>query len=305
MPDIKFPDLSNFQATVDWPTLRQACGVVAEQISWGLLLTIPAGRKAAIRAANFDLVIWYMGLRPDQPIVQQVLTFHNALGTLLPHETICLDWETTQGVGTPTAAQRDEALSALAFAFGRPVTSIGTYAPLSLLQANSAPAGWVWAASYGTVEPSLPHALWQYTNGTFVSLPAAQYSPVNWPGVGLVDTSVFHGSLFEMAVALLPPVTPPAPPAPAPAPPAPVPQGVIVPPITVEVPTNAAGNGWEQTDIPWASFAAVSMMGSDPDVDGSVWPGNAKVQDRNGCVFVTVSGFLPNATATVYVLAAS
>ena len=249
MPDILFPDLSNFQANVDWPTLRQACGVVAEEVSWGLATSVPAGRVAAIRAQNFGLVVWYMGLRSDQDVTRQVLAFRFALGTLLPHETVCVDWEDTPNVGVPTPAQRDEAIAALAFAFGRPVSSIGTYAPADLLAADPAPPGWVWAASYETTEPSVPHTLWQYTDGQYVSLPAAQYSPVNWPGVGQIDTSVFHGSLYEMAVALLPPATPAPTPAPSPAPvppaPSPMPPEADVTQHEITLPAlDANGNGW-------------------------------------------------------------
>lgn len=97
-------------------------------------------------------------------------------------------------------------------------------------------------------------------------------------------------------------------------PPAPLPPA---PPITsmpvgdkmlsiVQIPTDTAGNGWRPTTIPWASFQAATINGSDPDpaADGVYWPGNCKVQNRNGNVLVSVVGCLPKTTQVVYVLSA-
>ncbi|MDE2096413.1 MAG: hypothetical protein KGL39_04145 [Patescibacteria group bacterium] len=74
---------------------------------------------------------------------------------------------------------------------------------------------------------------------------------------------------------------------------------------TISFETDANGNGFETTNIPWDTFLSVSIQGSDPapDVDNAYWPGTAKVQNRGGNVLVSVVGFLPRQVATVFIAA--
>lgn len=278
MTDILFPDVSNFQ-NVDWPTFRRSCGAVASQTSWGTLITSPAGRVDAIRAQKFDVVIWYMGLVASEDIPSQVLRMYDVLGPLQLNETACIDWEATNGV-IPTPAQRDQALEVLAFDFHREVSELGLYASASLLQsAGSGPAGWRWAAGYGTSEPSVPHSLWQFTNGQYTSYPSSEYHPYNWPGIGSCDTSVFHGTTDQMKSALS--VITAAPPSPAPQPtptptpkPAPTSGGNMATAHEITLPAglDANGNGWYSaaslgiTDV--NLITSVSFIVAPPSVGG-------------------------------------
>lgn len=205
MTDLIFADLSNFQATVDFAQLRGYSAAVGEEISWGTAVTIPSGRIAAIRAEAFTCVLWYMGLRSDQDIASQVNTFTATLGSLNAGETVVIDWEESFG-STPSVSQREQAASLLAAYYKCDPAMIGTYGPASLLKA-SPPPSWVWAASYETTEPQIPHAIWQFTDGFYTSPP---YSPVNFPGVGACDASVYHGTAEQLA-ALISPVSHPAP----------------------------------------------------------------------------------------------
>jgi hypothetical protein len=78
---------------------------------------------------------------------------------------------------------------------------------------------------------------------------------------------------------------------------------------TVAVTTDANGNGWLPTTLPWSSFLAATIQGSDPNTtanggDGVYWPGYCKVQNRNGFILVSVIGSLPLSTINVYVATA-
>lgn len=206
-PDLFFADLSNFNDPVDLNAYRASYSVVAEQVNWGTLITDPNGRMNQIRSLKFDLVIWYMGLVATEDITAQVNTFINTLGALLPNETIVIDWEAT-GNTTPTAAQRDQAAGLLAAHYTLARWWIGTYGPAGML-GQFPPASWVWAASYETTEPTIAHVMWQFTNGVFVSIP---YGPINFPGVGDCDASVFHGTVAQLIAAVCPAAPAPPPP---------------------------------------------------------------------------------------------
>lgn len=92
----------------------------------------------------------------------------------------------------------------------------------------------------------------------------------------------------------------PAAAAPAPSqPPYPVGDKMIHP---VNVTTDANGNGWTLTTIPWSAYQAISLQKGYPPVDG-YWPGAAGAEDRNDCVLAVVTGFRPNTAALAFVLA--
>jgi hypothetical protein len=75
---------------------------------------------------------------------------------------------------------------------------------------------------------------------------------------------------------------------------------------TVAINTDKNGNGWLPTSIPWATFLAATIQGSDPSptADNSYWPGYCKVQNRSGNVLVSVIGCLPLSTINVFVATA-
>jgi hypothetical protein len=158
-------------------------------------------------------------------------------------------------------------------------------------------------ASYETVEPSIPHDIWQFTDGQYTSLPASEYAPINWPGVGKVDSSVFHGTETALQQALDLTVPVPVPPITSTT----LEDGKVE--YTVTVPLDKNGDGYVQTAIPFAQFEAATLQGSDPapGADDTYWHGEVEVQDRNGEVLVSVVGATEraNATATVFVVTAA
>lgn len=74
---------------------------------------------------------------------------------------------------------------------------------------------------------------------------------------------------------------------------------------TISLTTDGAGDGWLLTDIPWDHFCSATLEGSWPPADGRVFPGSVHAQNRDGKVAITVSGYVPNVTAQVYVWATS
>lgn len=95
--------------------------------------------------------------------------------------------------------------------------------------------------------------------------------------------------------------------------PAPIPAPVLPPPVAaykvgdlmlhpVTMTTDANGDGWMETDIPWSAFQGATIQKGYPPVDG-YWRGEAGAQDRDNKVLVVVTGFLPRSVATVFVLA--
>ena len=53
-----------------------------------------------------------------------------------------------------------------------------------------------WVAAYGPDEPALGHTLWQCSNGT------AGAHVTSWPGAGRCDTSLYHGTLAQLAATI-------------------------------------------------------------------------------------------------------
>lgn len=74
---------------------------------------------------------------------------------------------------------------------------------------------------------------------------------------------------------------------------------------TVVIPTDANGNGYIQTQIPWATYMAISIEGSDPaaNADDRYFGGTPHVQNRGGNVLVSVTGYLADSVVSVFVLA--
>ena len=86
------------------------------------------------------------------------------------------------------------------------------------------------------------------------------------------------------------PVTPTPLPIPTP-PPHSEPRGTLML-HTVTIPTDGNGNGYALTAIPWATFQAISVEGSDPapTADNRYFMGTPHVQDRDGNVLASVTG---------------
>lgn len=72
----------------------------------------------------------------------------------------------------------------------------------------------------------------------------------------------------------------------------------------VAVKADANGNGWLPTNIPWGTFQAATIQGSDPSVqaDKAYWPGYCQAQNRDGKVLVCIIGCIPSSVRNVFVL---
>lgn len=153
---------------------------------------------------------------------------------------------------------------------------------------------------------------WPDTKSAFVSANVAQpdYWVADYTGQphllpGTVSTQwTDHLDEYDISLALWPlnTPTPPTPPLPT-YPPYKVGADTMNP---VAVKIGANGCGWIPTNIPWATFKAATIQGSDPNTDGSgdgaYWPGYAQAQNRNGMVLVCVIGAIPNTVRNVFVL---
>jgi hypothetical protein len=135
----------------------------------------------------------------------------------------------------------------------------------------------LWVADYSS-NPGFGEAWQAGDNLTVAGIPA------------LVDYSVWFGTAGALATLFSTSL-----PTPAPAPVEPV-SSVV----TVRFPTDAHGNGWAETTIPWGSFRAATAQGSYPPVDG-YWVGRAGAQERTGFVEVTMMDGPTHTFAIVFV----
>jgi hypothetical protein len=140
-------------------------------------------------------------------------------------------------------------------------------------------------------------------------VPQPFYWVAAYPGAGAAVPAgavahqwIDHGAYDESVT--VPTWPPGAVPAPVPIPPpTSSPRGDTVL-HTIPMPaTDANGNGFVTTTIPWSSYCAATIQGSDPAADGGYWTGDVHVQDRGGNVLVSVTGAAPHTPTTVFIWA--
>jgi hypothetical protein len=158
-----------------------------------------AGRRALAHNAGVSTLGIYQYLRADQDVIAQARAFVALVGSLQDGEFAILDHE--EGGGN----QLSRAIAWLA--------TVGTLLPaypgysgnwlysglnfamtagLSPIFTN--PQVHTWVAAYGQSEPTLPHTLWQHSNGQIGN---CTYEP--WAGTGFVDCSSRPGGLSDLA----------------------------------------------------------------------------------------------------------
>lgn len=151
---------------------------------------------------------------------------------------------------------------------------------------------------------------WQDTIKAFQGAPLPDFWVADYTGQPhLVPGSVAtqwtdHANIYDISLTNGSwPLSTPIPPTPPINPPYPVGAYMM---NTVSVRTDANGNGYQTTNIPFATFVAATINGSDPSAtaDNAYWPGYCKVQNRDSMVLVSVIGCLPNTTQVVYVATA-
>lgn len=190
--DTYLPDISVFQASADISGIRQKTGAIAARILYGTTIDkeMP-GRLIQIRQHKFDAVIYYIFMRSAVSALSQYTAVVDLIPNLVPGEAVCVDWEADVDKSVPAPVMRDTFLSLLDNYYSQSTILYGSGSSLSTYTGNR-PA---WVAAYGRQEPTSQHFLWQYTDGKNYGGPA----PINWPGVGPCDTSIFHGTSQQLA----------------------------------------------------------------------------------------------------------
>jgi hypothetical protein len=206
------PDISEFQPSADLAGIKKLNGgAVILRVAYGESHpdTVFARHRAAASALGFAFTGLYQYLAAGQDAAAQARAFISLTGRLAPHEVAILDLEEGDG---------DQAGRAATWA-GIVDSSLGgvswLYSGLAFAQEHglapvfSGPRH-TWVAAYGDTEPSLGHTLWQCTDGTTGA------NITDWPGAGRCDTSLYHGTLAQLAALTRAGPAKPAVPAPAP-----------------------------------------------------------------------------------------
>lgn len=238
------PDSSEFQ----WPPnhspgtdmagiKRLNGGAAIIRACYGLSHNDPAFRATRVAALDegFSFLGIYQYIRADEDVLDQANYLLNLAGKLASHEIFIADLE--EGTGSQYA----RALTWLAQVAERSGKEPLLYSDTAFAEEHglapifNGPAVHTWVASYGSIEPALGHTLWQSTDGAVGSY------KTNWPGAGFCDTSVFHGTLADLA-AIVAPKTPAPVPVPTPAPKTKTePEMILIQPDKTQVP---AGTPW-------------------------------------------------------------
>jgi hypothetical protein len=162
---------------------------------------------AALRAAtgSYRFLGIYQYLVAGQDVTAQASAFIRLAGKLAPHEIPILDLEEGSGSQWARADQWCNQVDAALGLSSRPlpyrswVYSGEDFAREHGLAPIFASARHTWVAAYGSAEPSLGHTLWQSTDGKVGA------HITSWPGAGRCDTSVYHGTIGQLASLITPP----------------------------------------------------------------------------------------------------
>jgi GH25 family lysozyme M1 (1,4-beta-N-acetylmuramidase) len=189
---LHLPDVSEFQANVDWAKVSQKNGGAAViRALYGTSHVDHAwyngARRKDARTKGIRALGIYQYLVKNQDAVAQADAFVKLVGTLEPGEFAVLDLE--EGDGDQSARAQawldrvDAKLSYPGYAGAWLYSGQSFFKDHGLMPiANSARHTWV--ASYSQSQPKdVPHTLWQHTDRE------------SWPGVGSCDCSIFNGDL--------------------------------------------------------------------------------------------------------------
>lgn len=213
-PSLLIPDLNEFHPGDMHGIQHMNGGAAVLRISDGLqhLDRTTPPRRARAGQLGYKWLGLYQFVRPTQDLIQQADMFCHVIGKLGPHEIPIMDLELSN------SSKGSEALHAVAW-MGRVRERLGRtpwlYSFVSFVEDHGLAGLFngtdfhTWIAAYSAAEPALGHTLWQSTNGT------AGSHQTRWPGAGFCDTSVFHGTLDQLAAVTFPGQHHPAPPPPA------------------------------------------------------------------------------------------
>jgi hypothetical protein len=202
---VLLPDLSEFQPNADMAGIKRANGGAAIiRAAYGHAHPdhVFAHLRASAHAAGYAFLGLYQYLVAGQDVASQAGAFCSAAGKLAPHEVAILDLEEGTGDQSARAAAW---LAAVGTRLGkRPWLYSGESFAMAhnLAPIFDGPQVHTWVAAYRAAEPALGHTLWQSTNGQ------AGANITDWAGAGRCDTSIYHGTLEQLAALTGPPHTP-------------------------------------------------------------------------------------------------
>ncbi len=205
----KLPDVSEFQAPAsgnapNWAGIKsQNGGAAIIRVGYGNahLDGMLRSNRATIKSLRFGFCGLYQYLREGQDVPSQANAFISWIGPNLNEGEIpILDLEEGSGDQAGRANQWlgiiDDKyhLNSLPLSQRSWLYSNQNFAVNAGLAPIFDSARRTWVAAYQASEAGLlPHTLWQSTNGQTGA------NRTDWSGCGFVDTSIYHGSLAELA----------------------------------------------------------------------------------------------------------
>ena len=194
------PDLSEFEPHAEMCAIKAKNGGAAIiRACYGASHPDKAFANLRAAASGFPFLGIYQYLVAGQDAAAQARAFVKIVGHLGPHEVAILDLE--EGAGNQAARAAawatvvDKAFSLASLPLNRRswLYSGEAFAEEHGLAPIFAGARHTWVAAYGPAEPALGHTLWQCTNGK------DGIHVTDWPGAGKCDTSLYHGTLTQLA----------------------------------------------------------------------------------------------------------
>jgi len=197
------PDLSEFEPDASMAGIKKANGGAAIiRACYGKSHPDHVFTKLRAAASGFAFLGIYQYLAAAQDATAQAYAFVKLVGQLHPHEVAILDLEEGSGNQSGRAGQWaavvDKAFGLISLPLNRRswLYSGEDFAKTAGLAPIFAGARHTWVAAYRKTEPTLGHTLWQSTNGVVGA------NITSWPGAGKCDTSIYRGSLAQLAEAV-------------------------------------------------------------------------------------------------------
>jgi hypothetical protein len=198
------PDPSEWQPSADMAGIKRLNGGAAiVRLAYGTSHPDVHGERMRRDAAGFPFLGLYQYIVAGQDIKAQAAVFCGLIGKLAAHEIPVADYE--EGDGNQAARFTTWADIVETRTGQRPwLYSGGSYASTHGLAGFFNGSRYhTWVAAYGNTEPTLGHTLWQSTDGKVGT------HRTSWPGAGFCDTSVYHGTLTQLAVLIRAGTAPP------------------------------------------------------------------------------------------------
>jgi hypothetical protein len=196
-----FPDISEFQKTADIQGIRKQTPAIIMRVAYGAEHPdqVFSRYRAEAHAVGFTFVGLYQYLVAGQDVESQALTFCKLIGKLQPGEIPILDLEEGSG---DQSARADQWFAFVDAYFGLDKLPLNQRSWLYTYLSFAKDASLMdiinsdrhdWLAAYASTPPTLPHTLWQSSDGKVGA------NRVQWPGVGYCDTNTYTGTADQLA----------------------------------------------------------------------------------------------------------